>query len=190
MAIIGFARAGPPSPGAQASFPGYLATRRMVEAHRMDPVIAEQLGRTHPLARHLDDFLTDLANAGRSAHTRRAYRGDLIAFSAHHGEGIAELTAAPVRAYLAELAELSPASRKRKRAAIASFTKWAVRHDLLAANPMDRIDTVNVPKNLPRPASAADVAKVLAVIVLPFRHAPPARNLYPAEGGQEEAGGR
>lgn len=128
----------------------------------MDPVVAEQLGRTHPLARHLDDFLTGLANAGKSAHTRRAYRGDLIAFAAHHGDDLAELTAAPVRAYLAGLAELSPASRKR--AAVASFTKWAVRHDLLAANPMDRIDTVKVPKNLPRPASAADVAKVLAVI--------------------------
>ncbi|GII05576.1 hypothetical protein [Planobispora takensis] len=74
------------------------------------------------------------------------------------------MTAAPVRAYLAGLAELSPAGRKRKRAAIASFTKWAVRHDLLAANPMDRIDTVKVPKALPRPAAAADVAKVLAVI--------------------------
>ncbi|MFI9556303.1 hypothetical protein [Nonomuraea endophytica] len=35
------------------------------------------------------------------------------------------LTAAPVRAYLAELAELSPASCKRKRAAVASFRKWA-----------------------------------------------------------------
>ncbi|MFB4284345.1 hypothetical protein ACBJ59_54335 [Nonomuraea sp. MTCD27] len=54
-------------------------------AYRMDPVIAEQLGRAHPLARHLDDFLTDLANAGASAHTRRAYRGNLIAFAAHHG---------------------------------------------------------------------------------------------------------
>lgn len=31
----------------------------------------------------------------------------------------------PVRAFLAGLAELSPASRKRKRAAVASFTKWA-----------------------------------------------------------------
>jgi integrase/recombinase XerC/integrase/recombinase XerD len=88
----------------------------------MDPVIAEQLGRAHPLARHLDDFLTDLANAGASAYTRRAYRGDLISFAAHHGEEIGELTATPIRAYLAELTELSPASRKR--AAIASFTKW------------------------------------------------------------------
>ncbi|YCK40233.1 site-specific integrase [Actinomadura sp. ATCC 39365] len=110
----------------------------------MDPIIAEQLGRPHPLARHLDDFLTDLANTGASAHTLRAYRSDLIAFAAHHGEEIGELTATPIRAFLAELAELSPASRKRKRAAIASFTKWAVRHDLLQANPMDRIDTVNV----------------------------------------------
>ncbi|MCG5213470.1 tyrosine-type recombinase/integrase [Streptosporangium soli] len=136
----------------------------MVEVGKVDPVIAEQLGSSHPLARHLDDFLTDLANAGRSAHTRRSYRGDLIAFAAHHGDELAELTATPVRAFLAELTELSPASRKRKRAAVASFAKWAVRHDLLDANPMDHIDTVKVPKALPRPASAADVAKVLAVI--------------------------
>ncbi|WP_371825761.1 site-specific integrase [Nonomuraea turcica] len=67
----------------------------------------------------MDDFLTDLANAGASAHTRRAYRGDLIAFAAHHGEEIGALSAVPVRAFLAELAELSPASRKRKRAAVA-----------------------------------------------------------------------
>jgi integrase/recombinase XerD len=50
----------------------------------MDPVLAEHLGREHPLARHIDDFLTDLANAGASPHTRRAYRGDLLQFAAHH----------------------------------------------------------------------------------------------------------
>ncbi|WP_431914912.1 tyrosine-type recombinase/integrase [Nonomuraea jabiensis] len=130
----------------------------------MDPVISEQLGHAHPLAAPLDDFLTDLANAGASAHTRRAYRGDLLQFASHHGEEVGELTAAPVRAYLAEIAALAPSTRKRKRAAVASFCKWAVRHDLLQANPMDRIDTVKVPKKLPRPAAAADVAKVLAVI--------------------------
>ncbi|MFB9531674.1 site-specific integrase [Nonomuraea roseola] len=80
----------------------------------------------HPLARHLDDFLTDLANAGASPHTQRAYRGDLLQFAAHHDGEVAELTATPIRAYLAELAELSPASRKRKRASVASFCKWAV----------------------------------------------------------------
>ena len=38
----------------------------------------EALGK-HLLVRHIDDFLTDLANANKSGHTVRAYRGDLIA---------------------------------------------------------------------------------------------------------------
>ncbi len=72
----------------------------------------------------------------------RAYRGDLIAFAAHHDGEIGELTAAPIRDYLSEIAGLSAASRKRKRAAVASFCRWAVRHELLDANPMDKIDTI------------------------------------------------
>ncbi|SDH90860.1 Phage integrase family protein [Sinosporangium album] len=41
----------------------------------MDPVLAEQLGRSHPLARHLNDFLTDLANAGVSIEAVRRRLG-------------------------------------------------------------------------------------------------------------------
>lgn len=130
----------------------------------MHPVMIGEPGQPEPLARHVCDFLTDLANAGASGHTLRAYRGDLALFAAHHGGEIADLDAATVRAYLAGLAGLAPSTRKRKRAAVASFCRWAVRHDLLRANPMDKIDTIRVPRRLPRPAGAADVAKVLAVI--------------------------
>jgi hypothetical protein len=35
----------------------------------MDPVVIEQLGVAHPLARHVGDFLADLANANASAPT-------------------------------------------------------------------------------------------------------------------------
>src|SRR6516164_10120186 len=129
----------------------------------MDPAVMEALGQ-HLLARHIDDFLTDLANANKSRQTVRAYRGDLIAFAAYHDREIGELTAVPIRAFLADIAASSPATRKRKRAAVASFCRWAVRHDLLTASPMDRIDAVTVPKRLPRPAEAAQVAKVLSAI--------------------------
>src|SRR6266700_4253002 len=161
MAFEGAVRAGRVPSGAPGLFPGYLAPWRMPS---MDSDVTGQLGPAHPLARHLGDFLTDLSNTNASAHTLRAYRGDLLQFCAHHDDEIGELTAAPVRAYLAEIAALAPSSRKRKRAAVASFCRWAVRHGLLDANPMDKIDTIKVPNTLPRPAATADVAKVLAVI--------------------------
>ena len=50
----------------------------------------------HPLARHIDDFLTDLANANKPRNTIRAYRGGLTAFAAHHDRDIAGLSAAAV----------------------------------------------------------------------------------------------
>ncbi|GAA3243810.1 tyrosine-type recombinase/integrase [Actinocorallia longicatena] len=126
----------------------------------MDTVIVERLGRDHPLAVHLDDFFTDLKNANASPQTLRAYRGDPLQFTAHHDGQVSEITAAPIRAFLSDLGALSAATRKRKRAAVSSFCRWAVRHDRLDANPMDKIDTIRVPKTLPRPAAAADVAKV------------------------------
>jgi integrase/recombinase XerD len=101
----------------------------------MDPVIVEQLGREHPLARHLGDFLTDQKNANASANTVRAYRGDLLQFTAHCDGEFADLTAAPIRAFLADIGELSAATRKRKRAAVSSFCRWAVRQDRLDTNP-------------------------------------------------------
>ena len=62
----------------------------------------------HPLARHIDDFLTDLANANKPRNTIRAYRGDLTGFAAHCDGDIAGLTAAPARAFLGQLAGQAP----------------------------------------------------------------------------------
>jgi integrase/recombinase XerC/integrase/recombinase XerD len=141
------------------SFPGYLAT---AGAGAERTALGALPG--HPLAAHIDDFLTDLANANKPRNTVRAYRGDLVAFAAHHDGEIGEVTAVPVRAFLTEIARLAPSTRKRKRAAVASFCRWAVRHDLLDFSPMDRIDTVAVPKTLPRPAAADSIQAVLSEI--------------------------
>jgi integrase/recombinase XerD len=47
---------------------------------------------------------------------------------------------------------------------VASFCRWAVRHELLEASPMDRIDTIEVPRTLPRPADPGDIQAVLSAI--------------------------
>src|SRR5262249_30819425 len=143
----------------RSSIPGYQATAGTPQERTARDVLSG-----HPLARQIDDFLTDLANANSPRNTLRAYRGALIGFATHHDGDIGELTAAPVRAFLGEIAGQAPATRKRKRAAVASFCKWAVRHELLAASPMDRIDAIEVPRTLPRPAAAADVAAVLGAV--------------------------
>src|SRR5271169_84322 len=99
-----------------ASIPGYQATART----RADRAARDVLPG-HPLARHIEDFLADLANANKPRNTIRAYRGDLISFAAHHDGEIAGLSAAPVRAFLGEVAWQASSTRKRKRAAVASF---------------------------------------------------------------------
>src|SRR5215471_11497507 len=147
------------TPRRRASVAGYLATT----GTRAERAVRDVLPG-HPLAGHIDDFLADLANANKPRNTIRAYRSDLIGFVVHHDGDIAGLTAAPVRAFLREIAGQAPSTRKRKRAAVASFCRWAVRHELLAASPMDRVDAIEVPRTLPRPAAAADVAAVLEAI--------------------------
>ena len=114
-----------------------------------------------PMAVHIEDFLTDMANANRPANTIRAYRGDLTGFAEYVDGDLAGMDVTPVRAFLSGVADLAPATRKRKRAAVSAFCRWAVRHERLVANPMDKVDTITVPKRLPRPAAAADVARVL-----------------------------
>lgn len=78
---------------------------------------------TVPLHAHIEQFLTDLANANRPANTLRAYRGDLTGFAEHVDGGIDAVTVAAVRGFLSAIADLAPATRKRKRAAVAAFCR-------------------------------------------------------------------
>ncbi|MEV6252747.1 hypothetical protein ACIHAX_15865 [Nocardia sp. NPDC051929] len=55
-----------------------------------------------PMAVHIEDFLTDLANANRPADTLRAYRGDLTAFAEHYDGDLAGMGVNPVRVPVAQ----------------------------------------------------------------------------------------
>ncbi|WP_406277098.1 tyrosine-type recombinase/integrase [Nocardia sp. NBC_00881] len=117
-----------------------------------------------PLAVHIENFLTDLRNANKPANTIRAYRGDLTGFADHYDGDLTVMGVEPVRAFLSAITAQAAATRKRKRAALSAFCRWAVRHDRMPTNPLDKVDTVTVPKTLPRPAPAADIYRVLDTI--------------------------
>ncbi|MBV9144028.1 MAG: site-specific integrase [Pseudonocardiales bacterium] len=51
-----------------------------------------------PMVTIIEDFLTDLARAGKSAHTVRAYRGDLRDFGRFFTGPIERITAGVLRA--------------------------------------------------------------------------------------------
>jgi len=118
----------------------------------------------HPLAAPITEFLTDLANANRSAHTVRCYRGDLAGFAAVHPGGVGTIDAAALRRFFATLSTQAPATRARKQAALASFLTWCCRQDLLPADPMAKLERISVPERAPRGVPPAVVQRVLNAI--------------------------
>jgi site-specific recombinase XerD len=110
------------------------------------------------------DFLTDLKNANRSPHTYRAYASDLYRLATFY-EGVpATISVDVLRDFLDTFSHLKPATRARKQAALNSFFQWAFRHDLIAANPMAKIESVKREAPQVRALERTDVEKILAII--------------------------
>ena len=116
------------------------------------------------LADAITDFLADLAHANRSVHTRRAYAGDLQRFSTFYTGSISGITTDILRDFLDTFAHLSPASMARIQATLASFLTWAYRQELIAANPMSKIERVHL--STPKPCSLGreQVERIMSVI--------------------------
>jgi integrase/recombinase XerD len=102
------------------------------------------------LALLIADFLADQKNAGRSPHTLRACASDLAQLAASHSGPTEELTVERLRAFWTAFDPLSPATRARKQAAVASFLAWAYRHDYIPADPMTKIDRIRREPDMPR----------------------------------------
>jgi len=110
------------------------------------------------------NFLDDLAYAGKSAHTKRAYATDLRQFAKSYHKSLGEITADDLRHFFRQHTHLSKASRARKQNSLASFLNWAFRQDLIEVNPMAKIDRLRADVSLPRAVSRQDAEKILAQI--------------------------
>lgn len=91
---------------------------------------------------------------GRSAHTRRAYLGDLrslFAFLDSRGVGLDGLSLPVLRAWLSTAAGAGAArtTLARRTSAVKAFTAWATRRGLLTADPAARLQVPKAHRTLP-----------------------------------------
>ncbi|SOJ54387.1 Tyrosine recombinase XerC [Mycobacterium simulans] len=103
-----------------------------------------------PILEEFDEYL-DL-QCGRSAHTRRAYLGDLRSLLAFlDGRGLDTLSLPVLRSWLAAAAGAGAArtTLARRTSAVKAFTAWAARRGLLATDPAARLQVPKSRRALP-----------------------------------------
>jgi integrase/recombinase XerC len=100
-----------------------------------------------------------------SAHTRRAYLGDVAGFAGYAaaaGVPVAAASTAVIRGWLARAAaDAGPTSLARKLSALRTFYRFLVREGLAAANPARQIATPRKPKKLPTVLPEEEVAALV-----------------------------
>lgn len=109
--------------------------------------------------------------ANRSAHTLRAYRGDLDDLARYLvAAGIRRLDQVSLfelRAWLAaqQAADLAPASLQRRSGAVRVFFRWAKKEGLVADDPAAALKSPRVPRRLPRTLTQTDTTTLLAAVI-------------------------
>src|SRR5260221_9640513 len=107
--------------------------------------------------RGTDDFLRHLRERNASAHTIKAYTGDLDIFAAYIGprigsQGWKTIDHIAIRGFLSHLYDrgLSKTSVARALAAVRSLYRWLAQEGVVEQNPAKLVSTPNLPKKLPR----------------------------------------
>ncbi|HUH68617.1 MAG TPA: tyrosine recombinase XerC [Mycobacterium sp.] len=108
--------------------------------------------KSEPILDELDEYLA--LQCGRSAHTRRAYLGDLrslFAFLDGRGIGLDGLSLPVLRSWLAAAAGAGAArtTLARRTSAVKAFTAWAARRGLLTGDPAARLQVPKAHRTLP-----------------------------------------
>jgi integrase/recombinase XerC len=114
--------------------------------------------------RATDEFLRHLRERNASAHTIKAYTGDLDTFAAYIGaRGWKAIDHIAIRGFLSHLYDkgLSKTSVARALAAVRSLYRWLAQEGIVEQNPAKLVSTPRLPKKLPRVPTIEEVNSVL-----------------------------
>jgi integrase/recombinase XerC len=109
-------------------------------------------------------FLRTLRERNVSAHTIKAYTGDLREFSAHVGpRGWNAIDHRVIRGFLSHLYQkgLGKTSVARSLAAVRSLYRWLAQEGVVEQNPAALVSTPKLPKKLPRVPTIEEMNGVL-----------------------------
>ena len=111
-----------------------------------------------------DDFIRHLRERNASAHTIKAYAGDLDVFAAYIGSrDWKAIDHVAIRGFLSHLYDkgLSKTSVARALAAVRSLYRWLAQEGVVEQNPAKLVSTPRLPIKLPRVPTIEEVNSVL-----------------------------
>jgi len=117
-----------------------------------------------PVPKAVAQFLRSLRERNASAHTIKAYTGDLEKFAAYVGDsGWKQIDHVRIRGFLSRLYDqgLSKTSVARALAAVRSLYRWLAREGVVEQNPAALVATPRLPKKLPRVPTVEEMNTVL-----------------------------
>jgi integrase/recombinase XerC len=120
--------------------------------------------RRSTVEKAIDEFLRVLRERNASAHTIKAYAGDLENFASYVGSREwKKIDHVAVRGFLSHLYDkgLSKASVARSLAAVRSLYRWLAQEGVVEQNPAKLVATPKLPKKLPRVPTIEEMNSVL-----------------------------
>ncbi|MFN2347443.1 MAG: tyrosine-type recombinase/integrase [Dermatophilaceae bacterium] len=106
------------------------------------------------------DWLAYLHGRNRSPATIASYRSVMAQYEATVGDPLTA-TVDDAQRWWERLDRLTPAARARSLSVVRSYYTWAMRHDLLHATPLRRLDAPSLGHRLPHPVNRADWLTIL-----------------------------
>lgn len=112
----------------------------------------------------VETFVASLRQRAVPLNTIKSYAHDLHLFVQAMPADLTHIDAEQIQAFLTSNEQHSAATRHRRYSTLCTFYHWLLRHEVLSANPMERLEPIEQVEREPRPLAPEVVTKILQAI--------------------------